>query len=304
VSGYRYSEIFQECEVDTRELVKTKDCSNSENEEAYWDADYNEARCRCIAGYERNPNFRNCELNADAQMAQADCSAYPHTQARWDPANNQVQCRCVEGYRAEYNVCVPDIAARVATTDCSRYPNTEPRWNDNDNDVRCECVYGTHYDRSTGGCRGELSREEQVAATDCSAYANTDAYWDTNQDKAMCGCRDGYQTNYTGTGCEAKPVVIACDTASKSGANPPETITVNIGSNVGTADFSFDMFEVADQMTIEYGGGIIADTGCVSGSRTIQLDLTGSSSQVIIRVNPNCRQSDETKWNFTLGCPR
>ena len=308
-TNYVYSEIFQECEIDWRAQVKAADCSAYENSEAYWDAQSGGTACRCVSGYKSDPVARTCTPDVSTQLADADCSAWPNSTPRWDPAKNEVQCQCNTGFRFNdrSQACEQDIDTMLAATDCSEWPNSAPLWDPGKREIRCECVDGTRFNSATQRCEREFSAAEQVAALNCSIYPNSEAYWNRDENQPRCRCRPGYQVGLYSTLCEAEAeaeaVVVACNTASKSGANPPETITVDIGSSSGTARLDYEMFQVADQMIVEYGGQVVADTGCVSGASSVSLDLGGYSNQVIIRVNPNCRGSDDTMWRFTVTCP-
>ncbi len=305
-SGYVIDDIFKQCVLDWKAEVRAKDCSSYGDAEAYWDASKNRAGCRCSAGYKRDPASNTCLADIATQLANTDCSTWPNTAPHWDTNHNKVKCQCNSGYRynSDSQACERDINALLANTDCSRWPNSEPNWNREQQRVNCECIAGTRYNRNNERCERELSANERVAALNCSAYANTVPYWDQTENRPMCGCRAGYQKALYESACEAIPVVIDCNTASEAGTNPPQTITINIGAHIGVAQFRYEMFDVADRMIIEYGGRTIADTGCVSGAGTLNLNLTGYSTQVIIQVQPNCQGSTNTKWNFTLSCPR
>jgi hypothetical protein len=135
---------------------------------------------------------------------------------------------------------------------------------------------------------------------------NSAAVWNNASQQMQCRCNSGYEVN--AGSCipnkKTEAVNIACNTASKAGANPPETINVAVGRAQGTAQFSYDMYVEPDQMIVRYGGQILLDTGCVPGSKTIPLTLNGSSDQVVVSVKPSCRGNGATtKWTFTLGCP-
>lgn len=135
---------------------------------------------------------------------------------------------------------------------------------------------------------------------------NSTAVWNNTSQQTQCRCNAGYKVD--GATCVAdkkpEPVNVACNTASKAGANPPETINVAVGNNPGTAQFSYDMYVEPDQMIVQYGGQTLIDTGCVAGSKTIPLTLNGSANQVTISVKPSCRGNGATtQWAFTIGCP-
>jgi len=305
-SGYVYTEIFKECEIDWKAQVGAADCSAYDHAEAYWDAGNSRAACRCVDGYKSDPVAHTCTADVAALLAAADCSDWPDSAPQWDAEHGKVQCRCRTGTRfnSRSQACERDIDALLANTNCSRWPNSAPIWDQDKQEVRCECIQGTHFNADNARCERALSPDEQVAALDCAEHANTEAYWDAGEQRPLCRCREGYQNDGYGNGCAAVPVVIACDTASKSGANPPETVTVEIGSAVGIAQFHYQMFTVPDRMVVEYSGQVVADTGCIGGSSSIPIDLSGYGSQVVIHVTPNCRGDDDTEWNFTLSCPQ
>jgi len=97
---------------------------------------------------------------------------------------------------------------------------------------------------------------------------------------------------------------VACSTTTKSGSNTPATITVKVSKAPGIAKFSYTMFTVKDRMIVQYGGQTLYDTGCVSGSKTVSLNLSGASDSVIVTVQPECEKKESTQWNFTLECPK
>lgn len=97
---------------------------------------------------------------------------------------------------------------------------------------------------------------------------------------------------------------VACSTTTKSGGNTPSTITVKVGHTKGTAKFSYTMYTAKDRMIVQYGGQTLLNTGCVSGSKTVSLNLSGASDSVIVTVQPECEKKELTNWNFTLECPQ
>lgn len=113
----------------------------------------------------------------------------------------------------------------------------------------------------------------------------------------------GSQTSQGGTGTQASTQAIACNTTAKSGTNAPETVAVNVGKGSGTVQFFYNMYNIKDQMIVSYGGQTLFDTGCVSGSKTVPLNISGTSEQVIITVKPACAGSS-TNWDLRLECPK
>lgn len=96
---------------------------------------------------------------------------------------------------------------------------------------------------------------------------------------------------------------VICSTTAKSGADAPATVTVKVGKSSGTATFSYSMYTVKDRMIVQYGGRTLLDTGCVSGSKTIPLSLSGVSDVVTVTVQPACEKKG-TRWDFRLECPK
>lgn len=142
-------------------------------------------------------------------------------------------------------------------------------------------------------CRGTQREESGERATRLFANAEKEFRKLRNE----CGARIGEAAK------PPAPVVVDCNTTSKAGTNPPQTITVNVGRAAGTVSFSYDMFRIPDHMEVQYGGQVVADTGCVSGRKSIAIPLSGVSDQVTVVVKPACEKSAQTRWNFTLGCP-
>jgi hypothetical protein len=95
----------------------------------------------------------------------------------------------------------------------------------------------------------------------------------------------------------------ACGSTSKSGADAPASITVDMGGRTGTAVFSYSMYDVKDRMIVRQGGRALLDTGCVSGSGRVALSVTAFGGPVTVIVQPACEKRG-TQWNFTLGCPQ
>ncbi|MBF0337715.1 MAG: C-type lectin domain-containing protein [Nitrospirae bacterium] len=54
-----------------------------------------------------------------------------------------------------------------------------------------------------------------------------------------------------------------CDIATKSGHNTPETFMFDMGNNSGTFTFSYQTYDVPDDMIVSYEGKTLYDTNCV-----------------------------------------
>jgi len=110
----------------------------------------------------------------------------------------------------------------------------------------------------------------------------------------------------TGGSTTTTPVdtrTVDCSATTKSGADAPATITVKVGQTKGTANFYYDMYTVKDRMIVQYAGQTLLDTGCISGSKTVPLNLSGVSDSVTVIVQPACEKKG-TQWNFKLECPK
>lgn len=94
-----------------------------------------------------------------------------------------------------------------------------------------------------------------------------------------------------------------CGATSKSGADAPASITVNMQGLSGTANFSYNMITVKDRMMVRQGNQVLLDTGCVSGSNSVGLPISPMGGPVTVIVQPACEKSG-TQWSFTLGCPQ
>ena len=105
------------------------------------------------------------------------------------------------------------------------------------------------------------------------------------------------------------PTQIGCDTTTKQGGNKPETFIVELGQTSGTFVFEYDMYNIPDQMIVQYNGSTLYDTGCVGnkqgagkGKSSKPITYSGSSTKVTVKVLPSC-EGGSTKWKFTANCP-
>ncbi len=108
----------------------------------------------------------------------------------------------------------------------------------------------------------------------------------------------------------APPVVadrtVQCNNTTQQGAEIAERVAVELGVRSGSFGFRYETFTFPDRMRVEYEGRTLFDTGCVgtNGERSRTISFSGSSSQVVIDVAPNCDgRNRSTGWNFTVVCP-
>jgi hypothetical protein len=104
-----------------------------------------------------------------------------------------------------------------------------------------------------------------------------------------------------------------------------------MGANEGVVRLDYNTFDVPDNITVLYEGRVLRSTGCFGTTRRggpddlvtgcqyklghqICCDATGqcniligygpgSSDELEVHVEPNCGDTEDTKWQFTLTCP-
>ncbi len=94
-----------------------------------------------------------------------------------------------------------------------------------------------------------------------------------------------------------------CNDKQEAGANKAESHTIDLGQSSGSFMFDYNTKTVKDQIIITQDGNIIFDSGCVGERKSVRLRLSGYSTSITVRVNPNCDGSSSTAWNFTVHCP-
>jgi hypothetical protein len=99
----------------------------------------------------------------------------------------------------------------------------------------------------------------------------------------------------------ATPTTQPCNTATNSGGQGVTTTSYQLGRSSGTFSFSYNAFSQPDQFDILYEGRTIFSTGGpVSGSNTVAVSYSGSSTQITVRVTG---PSAGTEWEYTVSCP-
>jgi len=93
-----------------------------------------------------------------------------------------------------------------------------------------------------------------------------------------------------------------CNSAVQEGGDAGGGVTVDLGGFVGKAGFSWEMYNIKDQMDVTVGG-VRKTTGCVSGKGTFEIDIPPGAPTAQVEVLPNCERTTGTKWNFTFECP-
>ncbi|HMO51131.1 MAG TPA: hypothetical protein PKE26_07790 [Kiritimatiellia bacterium] len=97
-----------------------------------------------------------------------------------------------------------------------------------------------------------------------------------------------------------------CSEQQVAGADAPETRNIEMGATSGNFNFSWEMLSQHDRMIVRYGATQLYDTGCVSGSGSVNLAFSGASSIITVEVIPNCNPAtaNGTLWYFTVSCPQ
>jgi len=94
-----------------------------------------------------------------------------------------------------------------------------------------------------------------------------------------------------------------CDDRQEAGANTAESYTIDLGQSYGSFMFDYDTEQIKDQIIITQDGNEIFNSGCVGERKSVRLYLSGYSTSITVRVNPNCDGSSSTRWSFTVHCP-
>jgi hypothetical protein len=101
---------------------------------------------------------------------------------------------------------------------------------------------------------------------------------------------------------DAGEPVAQCNSAVDSGGDEGGGVEVDLGGFTGKAGFTWEMFNIKDQMDVTVGG-VTRTTGCVSGSGTLEFDVPPGAQTASVKVLPNCEDTSGTAWNFTFECP-
>jgi len=106
-----------------------------------------------------------------------------------------------------------------------------------------------------------------------------------------------------------------------------EAHTIELGRRSGTVIFTINTFSVPDELDVFYDGKLLSPSGCVGTSGFVcgdVVDLTGcngiwcctggvcqqsitfsgQSTEMVVRVKPNCCGTVDTEWAFSISCPQ
>jgi hypothetical protein len=97
---------------------------------------------------------------------------------------------------------------------------------------------------------------------------------------------------------------LCCNQDTHAGGDAPETNAHFLGKTSGQIVFTYDTYSIKDEMVVMYEGNELFDTGCVGTSGSVTLNYSGSSSKVVVQINPNCEVGTSgTAWKYSISCP-
>ncbi|MDB4584256.1 hypothetical protein N9164_13980 [Draconibacterium sp.] len=307
IAGYKWNDDYTECLSLQDQLVATTDCSHYPNTQPVWDPVSKEVVCDCLPGYEWDENYTECILKSRAVVQNTDCSMYPNTEPVWDPVSEQAYCDCSPGYEwnENYTGCEKIVLVQQQPQqtqyDCSHLPNSRPVFDPVLKETVCDCLPGYEWNKNYTACIPIPKKptidwgsiiDMTVGILDAAAISNSIT-------------PSGYGSNLTNSNSTQQPVrhQSNCNDQQQAGGDAPEVHTIDLGQSYGSFVLDYEVYSVKDQIIVTQSGQIIFNSGCISGSNSVSLNLNGFSSQVTVRVNPNCDGSSGTKWNFTVHCP-
>ncbi|KAL3761167.1 hypothetical protein ACHAWU_000262 [Discostella pseudostelligera] len=95
--------------------------------------------------------------------------------------------------------------------------------------------------------------------------------------------------------------IAKCPTTQESGGQGTTVLKIDMLRTSGTFPFWYEMYGIPDQLTIEYEGQVIFDTGgLVSGYLSSSASFNGSSKIITVTINAPL---DGTAWDVYVGCP-
>jgi hypothetical protein len=94
-----------------------------------------------------------------------------------------------------------------------------------------------------------------------------------------------------------------CNEEQVSGGDEPDSRYIEMGQYSGTFDFYYETYDMKDHIIVSYEGEQLLDTGCIGDTGTVTLSFSGSSTQVLVEVIPNCENVNPgTGWDYVVGC--
>ena len=297
--GYVWRPDLKGCEEAGKLLASQADCSGYPNTQPVWDNVNQIVICDCLPGFVWDENLTQCYPQSVAQLNSINCAALPNTMAVWDPARQEPYCDCLPGYkwRDDLSGCDQITATQIVHADCSQIPNSHQVYDPASDMMYCDCLPGFVWNSSLTACEPERRRPSIDMNTLMDFMAILSGAMNNNMPGAIPpGNMPANQ----------QPAVVhqsRCNDTQKAGGDAPEVHQIDLGVTSGVFRFDYQTFDVKDQIIISQGGMTIFNTGCVGESRSVQVQFSGYTSVIEVRVNPNCAGSTSTAWNFTVHCP-
>jgi hypothetical protein len=297
--GYSWKPDYSGCDETGKLLASQADCSGYPNTQPVWDDVNKIVICDCLPGYVWDQNFTQCYPQSLAQLSSINCGALANTMPVWDPLRLEAYCDCLPGFewRDDFSGCDQITTTQIIQPDCSYIPNSQQVYDPASNVVFCDCMPGFEWNSSYTACVPE--RKKPAIDMNMLMDFMTLIYGGMNPSVPDYNPGDNNPASQ-------QPAVVhqsRCNDTQKAGGDAPEVHQIDLGMTSGVFSFDYQTFDVKDQIIISQGGMTIFNSGCVGESRSVQVQFSGYTSVIEVRVNPNCAASSGTAWNFTVHCP-
>ncbi len=300
MAGFQWNEDYTACISEQDMLVAQADCQQYPNTQAVWDPVNKEVICDCLPGFSWNEDYTMCISETQAAMQEMDCSGYPNTQAVWDAVSQEAYCDCLPGYKWNqgYTACEKEKEQEQIQYNCDHIPNSSPVFNKNLNEVVCDCLPGYEWNKTFTACI-PVQRKPTVNWNDIfNVTMGILNAANGNPQGGISPSPGGATSNQQAVVHQTK-----CNDQQQQGGDAPEVHLIDLGQSFGSFVLDYDVYSVKDQIIVTQSGRTIYNSGCVSGAKSIRLNLSGYSNQISVRVNPNCDGTSGTNWTFTVHCP-
>jgi hypothetical protein len=299
IAGFQWNEDYTACISEQDMLVAQADCQQYPNTQAVWDPVNKEVICDCLPGFSWNEDYTMCISETQVAMQNMDCSTYPNTQSVWDAVSQEAYCDCLPGYEwnPDYTACEKEKEQEQIQYNCDHIPNSHPVFDKVLNEVVCNCLPGYEWNKAFTACV-PVQRKPTVNWNDI-----------LNVTMGILNAANGNPQEGITPGAGAisnqQPVIhqTRCNDQQQQGGDAPEVHLIDLGQSFGSFVLDYDVYSVKDQIIVTQSGRTIYNSGCISGAKSIRLNLNGFSSQISVRVNPNCDGTSSTSWTFTVHCP-
>ena len=297
--GYSWKPDYSGCEETGKLLASQADCSGYPNTQAVWDDVSKIVICDCLPGYVWDQSFTQCHPQSLSQLSSINCGALPNTMPVWDPLRMEAYCDCLPGFewRDDFSGCDQITTTQIIQADCSHIPNSQQVYDPASNVVFCDCMPGFEWNRDYTACVPERKKP----AIDMNMLMDFMALIYGGMNPSVPGYNPG--DNNPASQQQAVVHQSRCNDTQKAGGDAPEVHQIDLGMTSGVFSFDYQTYDVKDQIIISQGGMTIFNSGCVGESRSVQVQFSGYTSVIEVRVNPNCAASSGTAWNFTVHCP-